>query len=93
MSLIVEVAGMFAGMLAEYATSRKWSKVKVFFVSSTGFFLLFLVYTIIFPSPKGMLVGVLVGAGLGIVLGLIFVIFIHLKSTSRNRNLIKNTKI
>ena len=32
MSMIVEVAGMLSGMLMEYATSKKWSKEKAFFI-------------------------------------------------------------
>lgn len=76
---------MFAGMVAEYATSRNWGKAKLFLISSTGFFFLFLLYTIIFPSEKGIFVGTLIGAGLGITLGLTLVILIHLKSNTKNK--------
>ena len=72
MSIIVEVAGMLSGMLMEYATSKKWSKVKAFFIVGGCFFSLFTTQVLIFPGEKGVFVGILYAVGLGITCGLIF---------------------
>jgi Na+-transporting NADH:ubiquinone oxidoreductase subunit NqrB len=69
MSLIVEIAGMVGGMLAEYASSKQWSKLKTFFVSSGCFFSLFTIYVLLFPSDKGLYIGVSIAIGLALTLG------------------------
>ncbi len=70
MSIIVEIAGMAAGMLSEYASSKGWGKIKTFFVASSVFFAIFLLSVLLFPSDKGLFVGVVVALGLGLILGL-----------------------
>ena len=70
MSIIVEIAGMVAGMLSEYSSSRGWGKAKTFFVASGLFFTIFFLSVLIFPSEKGLFVGVAVALGLGVTLGL-----------------------
>ena len=77
MSLIVETAGMLGGMLAEYAHSKKWSKLKTFFAASGGFFTLFATYVLLFPSDRGISIGILVAICLGIVLGLCCIGLMH----------------
>jgi hypothetical protein len=77
MSLIVEIGGMLGGMLAEYASSKKWSKPKIFFATSCSFFTLFSVYVLLFPSERGVLVGILFAICLGIVLGLFCIGLMH----------------
>lgn len=77
MSLIVEIAGMLGGMLAEYASSKKWSKLKTFFAASGGSFTIFAAYVLLFPSDRGIYVGILVAICLGIVLGLCCIGLMH----------------
>ena len=69
MSLIMEVAGMVGEMLAEYASSRRWSKLKTFFVSSGGFFGLLVIYLVLFPSGRGLHSDILVAIGVALFLG------------------------
>ncbi|MFY9179004.1 MAG: hypothetical protein WAO12_04385 [Venatoribacter sp.] len=77
MSLIVEIAGMFGGMLAEYASSKKWSKLKTFFAASCCFFTLFAAYVLLFPSDRGVFFGILIAICLGGVLGLCCIGIMH----------------
>lgn len=77
MSLIVEISGMIAGMLAEYAASKKWSKPKLFFAAIVVFFALWLAYILLFPSERGLLVGIFIGICLSIFLGLIFIVMMY----------------
>jgi peptidoglycan/LPS O-acetylase OafA/YrhL len=76
-SLIVEIAGMVGGILAEYASSRRWSKLKTFFVSSGCFFGLFAIYVVLFPSDKRLFVGILVAIGLALTLGTCVIGLMH----------------
>lgn len=77
MSLIVEIAGMLGGMMAEYAHSKKWSKIKTFFTASAGFFTLFATYVLLFPSDRGVFIGIIVAICLGTVLGLCCIGLMH----------------
>lgn len=70
MSLIIDIAAMVGGMLAEYASSKQWSKTKIFSISSGIFFTIFTIYVLSFPSDKGIFVGILIAICLGITLGL-----------------------
>lgn len=76
MSLIVDVAGMLGGMIATYAQLKKWSKPRIFCISSLAFFVLFTLFVIVFPSDKGRLSGIFLALGLGLLLGFTLVVLI-----------------
>ncbi|BEV16804.1 hypothetical protein HBDW_35920 [Herbaspirillum sp. DW155] len=82
MSLIIELAGMLGGMLAEYSAQKKWGKVKTFFLTSATFFALSLVNLLVFEHGIGVLLAISGSAILGVSLGLFFVltIYIHEKT-------------
>ena len=73
MSIIVEIAGMAAGMLSEYSSSRGWGKAKTFFVACGLFFTIYFLYALMFPSERGLFFDVVAGLGLGAFLGLLLV--------------------
>ena len=79
MSLIVEIAGMAGGMLSEYARKKRWSKPRSFFMTFFTFFFIFSTYVLLFPSEKGILVGIMAAIILGLSMGtaLVFLINIH----------------
>jgi hypothetical protein len=77
MSLFVEIGGMIAGMLSEYASSRRWSKLKTFFVTSGSSFALFATYVLVFPSDRGILIDILFAVCVGIINGALFVGIMH----------------
>lgn len=85
MSIIVEIAGMAAGMLSEYSTSRGWGKVKTFFVASGLFFTIFFLSVLISPSEKGIFIGMLYALGLGVTLGLCIIGLMILYEKKKNR--------
>jgi hypothetical protein len=70
MSLIIDIAGMIGGMLAEYASAKKWSKVKTFSITSSIFFTLSTINMLIIRPEKGIFVGILLSICLGFALGL-----------------------
>ncbi|QNB08630.1 hypothetical protein G5S34_18985 [Herbaspirillum frisingense] len=82
MSLIIELAGMLGGMLAEYSTQKKWSKIKGFFVTSAIFFAVSLINLLVFESGRGAFWAVTGSAILGVSLGVFFVltIYVHEKT-------------
>lgn len=75
MSLMIDLSGMLAGMLSVYAKKRGWGKWKIFWVVSFAFFLLFSIYVVMFPSEKGVYVGILAGALFGVFVGSAFIVF------------------
>ena len=85
MSLIIDIAGMIGGMLAEYSTARKWSKIKIFSITSSTMFSLFTIHVLISPPERGIFVGILLGICLGLSLGLFLtgVIYFHEKQRDR----------
>lgn len=85
MSLIVELSGMISGMLAERACLENWTKTKVFFSTSSALFGLFSINIIIFPSEKGVFIGLLTGGCLGIFGGLVLVGLMSLKRRYEKR--------
>ncbi|WP_288391917.1 hypothetical protein [uncultured Herbaspirillum sp.] len=82
MSLIIELVGMLSGMLAEYAIEKKWSKVKLFFVTSTFSFVTFSIILLIFEHGRGVFWAVSGSAILGVTLGIVFVLisYVHEKT-------------
>lgn len=65
MSLMVELAGFLAGMISEYAQQKRWGSFKVFIVTFSLFFTLFALYVLLFPSERGVWVGLSVATALG----------------------------
>ncbi|MCP1573903.1 hypothetical protein RB25_03030 [Herbaspirillum rubrisubalbicans] len=82
MSLIVALTEMLGGMLAEYSIQKKWSKVKIFFVTSAIFFATSLLNLLVFEHGSGVLLAISGSAILGVSLGIFFVltIYIHEKT-------------
>lgn len=65
MSIMVELVGFLGGMIREYAEKRRWSVFEVLLVMFFTFFTLFLVYVLLFPPVRGLLVGVVCAAAFG----------------------------
>lgn len=84
MSLIIEVAGMLGGMLAEYAVQKKWGKVKVFFLTSAGSFVLSLANLLIFEQGRRFPWAFWASVVLGVSLGCFFVLAIYVHEKTKN---------
>ncbi|WP_433692054.1 hypothetical protein [Herbaspirillum seropedicae] len=82
MSLISTLTEMLGGMLAEYAIQKKWSKVKIFVVTSAFFFAASLVNLLVFEHGIAVFLAISGAAILGVGLGIFFVlaIYVHEKT-------------
>ncbi|QDD65812.1 hypothetical protein EJD96_17400 [Herbaspirillum seropedicae] len=82
MSLISALTEMLGGMLAEYAIQKKWSKVKIFIVTSAFFFAASLVNLLVFEHGIAVFLAISGAAILGVGLGIFFVlaIYVHEKT-------------
>lgn len=83
MSIVVEIASLVGGMMAELATQRNWGIGKIFMTTVLVFFLLFAGLVIVFPSERGVGVGLGFAAGVGVGSGLIVVALIHIARKKR----------
>ena len=77
MSLMVEVASFVAGSLVEYARQKQWSNRKIFVVMFSTFFMMFMLYVLLFPTAKGIWVGIACAALLGASMGFVSVLLMH----------------
>ncbi len=73
MSLILELGHALGEILIDYAAEKKWSKTRIFFVTSGSFFALFSTHILIFPFEGKMLTGMFIAFCLGIAFGIFFV--------------------
>lgn len=84
MSVFVEVAGFLSGVIAGYAEKKQWSKCKIFLVMFSSFFLLFMFYVVLFPSDKGIWIGMSLAAAFGCWVGMVCVILMCYNDWRRN---------
>lgn len=83
MSLIVALTEMLGGMLAEYSIQKKWSKVKIFFVTSAFFFAASLVNLLVFEDGIGLFLAISGSAILAVSLGIFFVLIIYVHEKTK----------
>lgn len=71
--MILELGHALGEVLIDYATEKKWSKTRIFFVICGSFFALFSTHILTFPIEGRMLAGMFAAFCMGMALGLFFV--------------------
>lgn len=85
MSILVEFTSFLSGALSEYAMRQRWGYGKIFLYASLVPFLVFCGYVFLFPSRRGILVGVSVAVLIGVWGGIATVVAIKLGRVWQSR--------
>jgi hypothetical protein len=86
MSLLIEFASLVGGAVSEYAQQKRWSSLKVFTATFSGFFVPFTLYFLFYPPVKGLLYGACAAAVMGLTLGVVNAALIRYAITRLQKN-------